>query len=84
MDAWATFLSSDSRIYCINWDEIQAKENADELVTQKKELDALKEKKLKESKEHEIAMRIRASNVGNIVGNAVPVSLTEVGYFYYL
>ena len=44
----------------------------------------MKEKKLKESKEHEIAMRIRASNVGNIVGNAVPVSLTEVGYFYYL
>ena len=63
---------------------MQAKENADELVAQKKELDALKEKKLKESKEHEIAMRIRASNVGNIVGNAVPVSLTEVGYFYYL
>ena len=53
-------------------------------MAQKKELDALKEKKLKESKDHEIAMRIRASNVGNIVGNAVPVSLTEVGYFYYL
>lgn len=55
----------------------KAKENADELVAQKKELDGLKEKKLKESKEHEIAMRIKASNVGNLVGQNVPVSLTE-------
>ena len=37
-------------------------------MAQKKELDALKEKKLKEAKEHEAAMRARAANVGNIVG----------------
>ncbi|KAH8112364.1 seryl-tRNA synthetase [Phellopilus nigrolimitatus] len=55
----------------------KAKENADELVAQKKELDALKEKRLKESKEHEITMRVKASTVGNIVGKSVPVSLTE-------
>lgn len=56
----------------------QAKENADELLAQKKELDALKEKKLRETKEHEISMRAKASTVGNIVGKSVPVSLTEV------
>ena len=56
----------------------QAKENADDLLAQKKELDAQKEKKMKETKEHELAMRAKASNVGNIVGKSVPISLTEV------
>ncbi|KAL5520616.1 SES1_2 [Sanghuangporus sanghuang] len=55
----------------------KAKESADDLVAQKKELDALKEKKLKEAKEHETAMRAKAATAGNIVGNLVPVSMTE-------
>lgn len=55
----------------------QAKENADELVAKKKELDALKEQKLKDAKDFEILMRQKASTVGNIVGPGAPVSLTE-------
>ena len=56
----------------------QAKESADDLVAQKKELDAQIAKKKKDSKEFELNMRKRASTVGNIVGKDVPVSLTEV------
>lgn len=57
---------------------LQAKENADELVAKKKELDEKVAKKRAESKEHEAKMRQKASTVGNIVGKDVPVSLTEV------
>jgi seryl-tRNA synthetase len=60
---------------------IQAKENADDLVTKKKELDAQVEAKRKETKEYEIAMRQKASTAGNIVGKEVPVSSTEVCHF---
>ena len=56
----------------------QAKENADELVAKKKELDALKEQRLKDTKDYEVLMRQKASTVGNIVGPGAPVSLTEV------
>jgi len=55
----------------------QAKEPADELVAQKKQIDAQVEALVKGSKEFEIQMRIKATNVGNIVGKNVPVSLTE-------
>jgi seryl-tRNA synthetase len=56
----------------------QAKENADDLVARKKDLDAQVEAKRKQSKEHEIKMRQKASTAGNIVGKGVPVSATEV------
>ena len=56
----------------------QAKENADELVAQKKDLDAKVAAKRAEAKEMEASMRQKASTVGNIVGKDVPVSLTEV------
>ena len=57
---------------------VQAKENADDLVASKKELDAQVEANRKKTKEFEVTMRQRTSTVGNIVGKAVPVSLTEV------
>ena len=57
---------------------LQAKESADDLVAQKKELDAQVAAKRAETKEFEIKMRQKASTVGNIVGKDVPVSLTEV------
>lgn len=44
----------------------------------KKDLDAKKEKQLKDTKDHEILMRAKASTVGNLVGKGAPVSLTEV------
>ena len=56
----------------------QAKENADDLVSQKKDLDAQVEVKRKEAKEFEASMRRKASLVGNIIAKAVPISLTEV------
>ncbi|TCD64894.1 Cytosolic seryl-tRNA synthetase [Steccherinum ochraceum] len=55
----------------------KAKENADELVAKKKELDAQVIAKRQEAKDYEQKMRQRASNVGNIVGKDAPVSLTE-------
>ncbi|KAF5313421.1 hypothetical protein D9611_008534 [Ephemerocybe angulata] len=55
----------------------KAKENADDLVAEKKELDAQVVAKKKEATEFEIKMRAKASNVGNIVGKDAPTSLTE-------
>jgi len=55
----------------------KAKENADDLVAQKKVLDDQKEAKIKQTKEHEAAMRVKAGTVGNILGKNVPVSMTE-------
>ncbi|KAH0831147.1 hypothetical protein J3R83DRAFT_13718 [Lanmaoa asiatica] len=55
----------------------QAKEPADDLVAQKKALDAQVEAKRKEAREYELLMRQKASNVGNLVAKDVPVSLTE-------
>jgi len=55
----------------------KAKENADDLVAKKKELDEQVIAKRAEAKEHEQQMRQKASAVGNIVGKDVPVSLTE-------
>jgi seryl-tRNA synthetase len=59
---------------------IQAKENADDLVAKKKEIDAQVEEKRRQAKEHEAAMRAKASTAGNIVGKGVPVSHTEVSH----
>lgn len=59
----------------------QAKEPADDLVAQKKSLDAQVEAKRKETREYETLMRQKASNVGNIVAKDVPVSLTEARVF---
>ncbi|KAF7319493.1 Serine-tRNA ligase [Mycena chlorophos] len=55
----------------------KAKENADELVEQKKALDAKVDGMRKASKEHEAKMRLKASTIGNIVAKNVPVSQTE-------
>ncbi|KAH9947797.1 serine-tRNA ligase [Amylocystis lapponica] len=55
----------------------KAKDNADELVAKKKDLDAQVIAKRAESKEFEQKMRQKASTVGNLVGKGVPVSLTE-------
>ncbi|KAI1787265.1 serine-tRNA ligase [Ganoderma leucocontextum] len=55
----------------------KAKENADELVAKKKEIDAQVVAKRNEAKEFEAKMRQRASTVGNIVAKDVPVSVTE-------
>ncbi|GJE93183.1 serine-tRNA ligase [Phanerochaete sordida] len=55
----------------------KAKENADELVAKKKQLDEQVAAKRAEAKEHEAKMRQRAATVGNIVGKDAPVSLTE-------
>ncbi|KAF8452489.1 serine-tRNA ligase [Boletus edulis BED1] len=55
----------------------KAKESADDLVAQKKSLDTQVEAKRKETREYELLMRQKASNVGNIVAKDVPVSLTE-------
>lgn len=52
-------------------------------MAKKKELDGAKERKLKETKEFVQAMRVKASTVGNIVGKAVPVSMTEVSLLCY-
>ena len=56
----------------------QAKENADDLVAQKKELDQKVAAKKQESKDFEILLKKKARGVGNIVGKNVPVSQTEV------
>ena len=56
----------------------KAKENADDLVAQKKDIDAQVAAKRAEIKEFEIKMRQKASTVGNIVGKNVPVSMSEV------
>ncbi|TFK29547.1 seryl-tRNA synthetase [Coprinopsis marcescibilis] len=55
----------------------KAKENADDLVAEKKAIDTEVEVKRKEAKEFEVKMRLKASNAGNIVGKNAPVSLTE-------
>jgi seryl-tRNA synthetase len=57
---------------------VQAKENADDLVASKTELDAQVEANRKMTKEFEVKMRQLTATVGNIVGKDVPVSQTEV------
>ena len=56
----------------------KAKENADELVAKKKDIETRVTEKRTEAKDLEAKMRQRASTVGNIVGKDVPVSMTEV------
>ena len=56
----------------------QAKENADDLLTEKKAIDAQVDAKRKDARDAELAMRQKASTIGNIVNKGVPVSQTEV------
>jgi seryl-tRNA synthetase len=58
----------------------QAKENADDLLVEKKAIDAQIDAKRKEAREAEQAMRQKAGTIGNIVNKGVPVSQTEVRY----
>lgn len=59
----------------------KAKQPADDLVAEKKKIDAEVEAKKKEAKDFETAMRMKAGNVGNIVGKNVPISQTEVSQY---
>ena len=56
----------------------QAKENADDLLAEKRAIDAQVDAKRKEAREAELAMRQKAGTIGNIVNKGVPVSQTEV------
>ncbi|KAI0269547.1 serine-tRNA ligase [Russula aff. rugulosa BPL654] len=55
----------------------KAKENADDLLAEKKAVDAQVDAKRKEARDAELAMRQKASTIGNIVNKSVPVSQTE-------
>ncbi|KAH8829105.1 seryl-tRNA synthetase [Flagelloscypha sp. PMI_526] len=55
----------------------KAKENADDLVAKKKEIDAQVDAARKAAKEFEAKMRHKAGTVGNIVGPNAPTSQTE-------
>jgi seryl-tRNA synthetase len=59
-------------------DASQAKENADDLLAEKKAIDAQVDAKRKEARDAELAMRQKAGTIGNIVKKGVPVSQTEV------
>ena len=60
------------------FDSSQAKENADDLLAEKRSIDAQVDAKRKEARDAELAMRQKASTIGNIVNKGVPVSQTEV------
>ena len=62
---------------------MQAKENADDLLAEKKAIDAQVDAKRKEAREAELAMRQKAGTIGNIVNKGVPVSQTEVYAIHY-
>ncbi|KAH9974264.1 serine-tRNA ligase [Lactifluus volemus] len=55
----------------------KAKENADDLLAEKRAIDAQVDAKRKEARDAELAMRHRAGTIGNIVSKGVPVSQTE-------
>ncbi|KAF8480033.1 serine-tRNA ligase [Russula ochroleuca] len=55
----------------------KAKENADDLLAEKKAIDTQVDTKRKEARDAELAMRQKASAIGNIVNKGVPVSQTE-------
>jgi seryl-tRNA synthetase len=55
----------------------KAKENADDLLTEKKGIDAQIDAKRKETRDAELALRQKAGTIGNIVHKDVPVSQTE-------
>ena len=57
---------------------LQAKENADDLLAEKRAIDAQVDAKRKDAREAELAMRQKAGTIGNIVNKGVPVSQTEV------
>ncbi|KAI9513447.1 serine-tRNA ligase [Russula earlei] len=55
----------------------KAKENADDLLAEKRVIDTQVDAKRKEARDAELAMRQKAGTIGNIVNNGVPVSQTE-------
>ncbi|KAI0246122.1 serine-tRNA ligase [Lactifluus subvellereus] len=55
----------------------KAKENADDLLAEKRAIDAQVDAKRKDARDAELAMRHRAGTIGNIVNKGVPVSQTE-------
>jgi len=55
----------------------KAKENADDLLAEKRAIDAQVDAKRKEARDAELAMRQKAGAIGNIVNKGVPVSQTE-------
>ncbi|KAN0139264.1 hypothetical protein V8E53_002765 [Lactarius tabidus] len=55
----------------------KAKENADDLLAEKKGIDAQIDAKRKETRDAETALRQKAGTIGNIVNKDVPVSKTE-------
>ena len=59
-------------------DSSQAKENADDLLAEKRAIDAQVDAKRKDARDAELAMRQKASTIGNVVNKSVPVSQTEV------
>ena len=61
----------------------QAKENADDLLAEKRAIDAQVDAKRKEARDAELAMRQKAGAIGNIVNKGVPVSQTEACYPYF-
>jgi len=55
----------------------KAKENADDLLAEKKTIDTQVDAKRKEARDAELALRQKAGTIGNIVNKGVPVSQTE-------
>jgi seryl-tRNA synthetase len=55
----------------------KAKENADDLLAEKKGVDAQIDAKRKETRDSETALRQKAGTIGNLVNKDVPVSKTE-------
>jgi seryl-tRNA synthetase len=57
---------------------LQAKENADEFMGQKLELDNQKKEQQKTVDDTEKAMKLKAASVGNLIYKDVPISDNEV------
>jgi seryl-tRNA synthetase len=60
---------------------LQAKENADEFMGQKLELDNQKKEQQKTVDDTEKAMKLKAASVGNLIYKDVPISDNEVCIF---
>lgn len=57
---------------------MQAKENADDLIGQKGELEKEKKALIDSAAEKDVALRKKISTIGNIVHDSVPISDNEV------
>jgi seryl-tRNA synthetase len=63
---------------------LQAKENADEFMGQKLELDNQKKEQQKTVDDTEKAMKLKAASVGNLIYKDVPISDNEVCIYPYI